>query len=225
MKTGPIKTIRFIRHAESAANAGLPTTDPGEIPITEEGRTAAERAALEYNGPAPELIVVSPYLRAGQTAEPLIARFPGASVERTWPVQEFTYISRDRCVGTTYADRKPMVQAYWDKAATGYVDGPQTESFEEFIARVAGTLARVRQRAEENIVVVCHGIFMQAAEFYQDRNEDPATPESMRRFCSYMLDFRVPNLGCIDATVNAQGEMTLARQFETTVETTSEPAE
>ena len=80
-----MKTIRFIRHAESVANAGLPTTDPGAIPLTESGKLAAALAASEYDGPEPDLIVVSPYLRARQTAEPFIARFPGAEVE-TWPV-------------------------------------------------------------------------------------------------------------------------------------------
>ena len=220
MKTGITKKIRFLRHAESAANAGLPTSDPGGIPLTENGKKAAERTALEYDGEIPELIVVSPFLRARQTAEPFIARFRDAKVE-TWPVQEFTYLCPEKCVGTTYTERKPMVEAYWHDASPAYVDGPQAESFEEFIARVMEALDRLRERAEENILVVCHGILMQAAEFYRDSNGDPAAPESMRRFYRYMLDFRVPNLGCIDLEVSAQGEIAWARQFETT----REPAE
>jgi broad specificity phosphatase PhoE len=107
-----MKSIRFLRHAESAANAGLPTSDPGGIPLTEKGKRAAQRAALEYDGPAPDLIVVSPFLWAKQTAEPFIARFPAAKVETTWPVQEFTYISPERCVGSTFEKRKPIVEAY-----------------------------------------------------------------------------------------------------------------
>lgn len=61
---------------------------------------AAALAAAEYEGPEPDLIVVSPEPRAKQTAEPFIARFPGVEVE-TWPIQEFTYLSPARCVGTT----------------------------------------------------------------------------------------------------------------------------
>ena len=194
-----MKSIRFLRHAESAANAGLPTSDPGGIPLTEKGKAAAELAALEYDGPTPELIVVSPYLRAKQTAVPFIARFPAAKVE-TWPVQEFTYISPAYCVGTTHADRSPMVEAYWRKALPGYVDGPRAESFEGFIARVTDSLAKLREREEENGLVVCHGIFMQAAEFYQRQNENPSDPESMRRFRLYMLENPVPNLGILDFT-------------------------
>ena len=189
-----MKTIRFIRHAESAANAGLPTTDPGGIPLTENGKLAAAQAAAEDDGPEPDLIVVSPYLRARQTAEPFIARFPGAEVE-TWAVQEFTYISPARCVGTTAADRRPLVEAYWNTASPTHVDGDGAESFSDFIARVLTSLEKLRLREEENILVVCHGIFMNAAAFYQAPEEDPSDPDSMRRFHQYTLDHPVPNLG------------------------------
>lgn len=189
-----MKTIRFIRHAESAANAGLPTTDPGGIPLTENGKLAAALAAADYHGPEPDLIVVSPYLRAWQTAEPFIARFPGAEIE-TWPVQEFTYISPARCVGTTTADRRPLVDAYWNMASPTHSDGAGTESFADFTARLLASLKKLRLREEENILVVCHGIFMNAAAFYQAPEEDPSDPDSMRRFHQYTLDDPVPNLG------------------------------
>ena len=189
-----MKTIRFIRHAESAANAGLPTTDPGGIPLTEDGKAAAALAAAEFDGPEPDLIVVSPYLRARQTAEPFIARFPSVEVE-TWPVQEFTYISPTRCVGTTAVERRPLVEAYWNMASPTHVDGDGTESFADFTARVLSALEKLRARKEENILVVCHGIFMSAAAFYQDPEEDPSDSNSMRRFHHYTLDHAVPNLG------------------------------
>ncbi len=215
MKIGTKKTIRFIRHAESAANAGLPTSDPGGIPLTENGKKAAERTALEYDRAVPELIVVSPYLRARQTAEPFITKFQQAKRE-TWPVQEFTYICPERCVGTTFAERKPTVEAYWQKASPAYVDGPGAESFQEFVGRVLGALEKLRGREEKNVLVVCHGILMQAVEFYQNLSENPADPDSMRRFHRFMLDCRVPNLGCIDVTVTPQGRTDCVRKFETT---------
>lgn len=189
-----MKTIRFIRHAESAANAGLPTTDPGEIPLTDNGKLAAARAAAEYDGPEPDLIVVSPYLRARQTSEPFIARFPDAEVE-TWAVQEFTYISPARCVGTTAADRRPLVEAYWNAASPTHEDGDGSESFLDFIARVRTSLEELRLREAGSILVVCHGIFMNAAAFYQAPEEDPSDTKSMRRFHQYTLDHPVPNLG------------------------------
>jgi len=206
-----MKTIRFIRHAESAANAGLPTTDPGGIPLTENGRAAAALAAAEYDGPEPGLIVVSPFLRARQTAEPFIARFPKAEVE-TWPVQEFTYISPARCVGTTAGDRRPLVEAYWNTASPAHVDGDGAESFADYTARVVTALEKLRAREEESILVVCHGIFMSAAAFYQDPEEDPSDPDSMRRFHQYTLDHPVPNFGIWGYSNPPEKQAKLARE-------------
>ena len=200
-----MKTIRFIRHAESAANAGLPTSDPGGIPLTESGKQAAALAAAKYDGPEPDLIVVSPYLRAKQTAEPFIARFPRAAVE-TWAIQEFTYISPARCVGTTAVDRRPLVEAYWNKASPTHVDGDGAESFADFIARVLASLEKLHGREEENILVVCHGLFMSAAAFYQPPGENPSDSNSMCRFHQHTLDHPVPNLGIFQpARVVGQG--------------------
>ncbi|MCX6969709.1 MAG: phosphoglycerate mutase family protein [Verrucomicrobia bacterium] len=194
------KLIRFLRHAQSAANAGFQTSDPSEIPLTTEGKAAAENAAIEYDGPAPELIVVSPFLRAKQTAGPFIARFPLAKVETTLPVQEFTYISPERCVETTFAERRPMVENYWRHAAPDYVDGPRAESFEGFIARVKDSITKLLAREEKSILVICHEMFIQAAEFYQQPTENPTNPDSMRGFHHFTLDFPVKNLGFWDFT-------------------------
>ena len=67
--------------------------------------------------------------------------------------------------------------------------------FREFVARALGSLAKLRRREEENVLVICHGILMQAIEFYQKSSEDPADPDSMRRFHQYMPKNPVPNLG------------------------------
>ncbi len=82
-----MRTIEFMRHAESAANASLPTSDPGAIPLTCAGRLAADAAARDYDGPPPDLIIVSPFRRAQETAAPFRKRFAIAAVEE-WPVQE-----------------------------------------------------------------------------------------------------------------------------------------
>jgi broad specificity phosphatase PhoE len=89
------KKILLIRHAESAANAGLATVSPDSIPLTEKGIEQA-RLLANFLADAPALIVVSPFLRARQTAAPLIERFLNAEVEN-WEVQEFTYLSKTRC--------------------------------------------------------------------------------------------------------------------------------
>ena len=80
--------VFLIRHGESESNAGLPSADPGSAPLTPDGHRQARQVARVL-ADAPALIVTSPYLRARQTAQPTISRFPGAACEE-WPVQEFT---------------------------------------------------------------------------------------------------------------------------------------
>ena len=67
--------VWLIRHGQSESNAGLPSADWQGIPLTELGHQQAERIAEVFADP-PQLIVSSPYLRAQQTAQPTIARYP-----------------------------------------------------------------------------------------------------------------------------------------------------
>ena len=89
-----MKLVRLIRHAESAANAGLATTAPDSIPLTEKGQLQA-RAIADSITSAPDLIISSPFERAIATALPTTERFPHVPFE-TWPVEEFTYLSPNR---------------------------------------------------------------------------------------------------------------------------------
>jgi 2,3-bisphosphoglycerate-dependent phosphoglycerate mutase len=128
--------VWLIRHGESESNAGLPSADPGSIPLTALGHQQAERVARALAA-TPALIVTSPYARARQTAQPAIRRFPAAA-RREWPVQEFTYLGRLRERGTTALEREPYVRAYWDRADPREA-APGAESF-------AGLLDRSRPR-------------------------------------------------------------------------------
>ena len=75
-----MKKIWLIRHGESIANAGEPTQDHRNIPLSPKGLIQAQEVAREIpTDPAPELIITSPYLRAQQTAMQTIGRFPDVS--------------------------------------------------------------------------------------------------------------------------------------------------
>ncbi|MGF6329343.1 broad specificity phosphatase PhoE [Pseudomonas sp. BS3782 TE3695] len=54
-----MKLIRLIRHAESAANTGLATTEPDSIPLTENGQIQARALEDSVMSP-PDLIISSP---------------------------------------------------------------------------------------------------------------------------------------------------------------------
>ena len=192
-----MKSIKFIRHAESAANAGLASSSPAEIPLTEAGRLAAEAAARTHEGPPPDLIVVSPFRRARETASPFIRRFAAAVVEE-WPVQEFTYLSPAQFNNSTQQDRLPKVEAYWKTATADTHDGEGAESFRAFITRVRTALERLRNRPEQTILVVCHEMVIKAAMWLDTRNPDFDRTHTPQRFREYLLMFRFPNLGTWD---------------------------
>lgn len=202
-----MKNITFLRHAESAANAGLPTSDPGEIPLTEAGRLAANVAAVDYEGPPPDLIVVSPFRRAQETAAPFRTRFATALAEE-WPVQEFTYLSPARFGASTAEERRPAVESYWNTATPNTIDGPGAESFEDFITRVQTSLENLRGRSERSILVVCHEMVIKAAMWLETRRPDFEATQAPQRFREFSLTFTIPNLGRWDLQSSAAGAMT-----------------
>ena len=110
-----------------------------------------------------DLIVVSPFVRTRQTAEPLRQKYPDVPVEE-WPVQEFSFLDADRCADTTQEERRPLAEAYFARNDPDYVDGKDAESFNQLLARVDDMLTRLRALPGENkTVVFTHGNFMRAA--------------------------------------------------------------
>jgi broad specificity phosphatase PhoE len=158
---GEAPRVRLVRHGESTSNAGARTSDPASFSLTARGREQAHRIAGTQER-RPALIVVSPYARARETAEPLRARYPDVRVE-VWPVQEFTYLEPSSCAGTTAAERRPRVERYWSEAGPEDRDGPGAESFGDLLRRVAEARARLEALAlGGEAVVFTHAQFLQA---------------------------------------------------------------
>lgn len=184
--------VRLIRHAESAANAGLPTTCPDAIPLTDLGNLQAEKLAASITE-APDLIISSPFERALFTARPTALRFPEVSVE-VWQVEEVTYLSPERFAGTTQAERKPAAGDYWRMADAMAVDGPRAESFAQLLGRAQSTLDRLSGLDVENVVVFSHGQFIRAAAWLIKHGKAANEPGHMREF--RRLDTQVPMANC-----------------------------
>lgn len=156
-----MKDIWIYRHAESLANAGERTFDVAAIPLSEKGRLQA-LALADALTDAPDRIVVSPFLRSAQTAEPSAARFETAEAA-VWPIHEFTYLDPAACVGTFWIERKPMIDAYWARLDPDHVDGAGAESFSMLLARAQDFLGRLARVEDALSMIVSHGQFMQAA--------------------------------------------------------------
>jgi len=155
--------VWLIRHGQSESNAGLPSRDWRGIPLTELGRRQAEHMAGAFADP-PRFIVTSPYLRARQTAQPTIERYPEAACAE-WPVQEFSYLRALDGRATTAREREPEVRAYWERADPQHTE-PGAESFAGLIGRVTTFVGRVGERDTGPVAVFTHGIFMRAVAWH-----------------------------------------------------------
>jgi hypothetical protein len=52
------------------------------------------------------------------------------------PIEEFTYLSPNRFVGTTQAERKPHAESYWENGDAEFSAGLGGESFNHLLERV-----------------------------------------------------------------------------------------
>ena len=152
----------FIRHGQSAANAGLATDDFALIPVTEIGQQQAEALAAVWTE-EPSHIFHSPFLRTHQTAAPTIARFRDVDVIEL-PVHEFTNLEPARWNGTSPADREEFVDEYWNMCDASYQDGPGAESFAAFFARIGEAFEQLQTLPDGSTAYVfSHGFAMNMA--------------------------------------------------------------
>lgn len=153
--------VIFVRHGESTGNVGIPSFDLSQMALTALGQTQAQEVAASWRE-APTLIAMSSYLRAQQTAQPTMDRYPAVPVD-TLPMEEFTYLEPSRWNGTSRDQRLPFIEAYWQRGDPAYCDGPGAENFERLLGRVDDTLTRLASQPLDALVYAfSHGQFMQA---------------------------------------------------------------
>lgn len=192
--------VWLIRHGESEANAGLSTITPSEIALTDAGWKQARQISLAFEE-APTLIVTSYYLRAIQTAQPTIERFPKVPIE-TWDVQEFTYLSTEKLGKSSKAERLPFVNAYWKNSEPNYLDGPDAESFCDFLGRIKIMKERLRVANEGFVAIFCHGFVIKALLWANLVNSFNATRDYMQNFYAFHTSFSLNNGSIIEGQIN-----------------------
>lgn len=191
--TVSIKRVMFIRHGESAANAGQASRDHESIPLTSKGLKQAITVARSIKE-APELILVSPFARAQATAQQTATVFPSVAFE-TWPIQEFTYLEPARCVDTTVAERRSWVDEYWARAEPAYADGEGAESFLDFVTRAKAFLDRLSEHPATSIIVFSHGQFLSAVAWLLERKPEIIDGRAMTDWRTFEIENHIPN-GC-----------------------------
>ncbi|WP_051261340.1 histidine phosphatase family protein [Desulfovibrio inopinatus] len=198
-----MNAIWLIRHAQSDSNAGLPTKSPQSTRITDVGEYQAKQLAKLFSA-SPNRIVVSRYIRTQLTAAPLLERFAGIPVEE-WDVHEFTYLAPIKYAGTTGADRRPDVRAYWARNDPQYIDGDGAESFEAFIARVDTALHRLTT-LNGFTAVFTHGQVIRAMLWRMLYREDVISASTMEKFYHFRESASLPNAAVVRCILY-EGEM------------------
>jgi broad specificity phosphatase PhoE len=204
-----MKEIWFIRHGESMGNSGLPTPGVAENPLTETGRAQAEAVAARIPR-APELIIVSPYLRTQQTAEPTRQRFPTAPLE-TWQVQEYTLLAAARYVGTTEIERHPWVEAVLERNDPHHADGEGADSFSGLLARIQTLKSSCEALPHQFVTIFTHGRFIRILLWYLLQGMPDPTPERMREAMAFVHGTRLENGVIIRALIDADGQWYVGR--------------
>lgn len=190
-----MKEVWFIRHAESEANAGFISSDPGAIPLTEKGHQQAI-AVSKIMPEIPSLIVVSPYIRTQQTAQPTLRRFPQVENQK-WDIQEFTFLSPEVCRNTTASQRRPWVKEYWKRNDPFHRHGEGAESFADLLLRVQDTFRRIEKIEDGYVLIFSHGQFMRAFLLSLLVKSFEPTPELMKKFEFFTKTLEIPNCGII----------------------------
>ncbi len=162
-----MKSVRVIRHGESAANAGAATLDHASIPLTEKGLYQAELVAQSISQ-CPELIITSPFSRAQATASATARLLPTVPLE-VWPIEEFSYLDPAKCLNTTLEQRKSWVDQYWIRSEPSYRDGAGAESFLDLVGRARSFLDRLAAHPAQDILVFSHGQFLNAVAWLIER--------------------------------------------------------
>lgn len=184
--------IYLIRHAQSVGNIDGQTESHASIALTDLGHQQAQQ--LTQVLPQAHHVIISPFLRTLQTAQPILDR--DRLEPEILPIEEFSYLSDLKCKGTTLSQRKPWVDAYWQNLDMDYIDAPDAESFRHVYLRVEALftfLDREKQHyRDQNLMVFSHGQFLQLFKMLQE-NPQPISTELMQQFRQNMLNQPIKN--------------------------------
>jgi len=145
--------IYLVRHAESTANAGeLTDDDPIDVPLSNLGIGQAYSLAEQITK-EPNFIISSPLIRAIQTAEPLANKF-NKHIEIWQELAEFHYLDLSRLDSNSYPERRYARRRYYDRDDPKYIDGPEAESYSQFLERVDRAIDQIRPLGGNNTTYI-----------------------------------------------------------------------
>jgi len=152
------KTIYFVRHGQSKDNIA-PVFQAQDSPLSEAGRGQAKRIAERVKKLSFETLISSPLPRSKETVE-AIAKATGKTVEYSNLFVE--RIKPTSISGKSYDDKEAnRLWKEWEKSLyTSGMRAEDGENFDDLIERADRALDFLKNRPEEELVVVTHGFFL-----------------------------------------------------------------
>ena len=184
-----MKTLYLIRHAQSAANAGGTSLLDREISLSAKG--AQQAAELACRLPANRRVFVSNMRRTHETAAPYCARH-GIRPEILSCLNEFSYLPFAAVQGLDAADRKPLAEAYWQRADPHFRAGGGADTFAEFDGRVSDFLHRAWPSLPHGSLLFGHGIWIALLAWWLSGNY-AETGADMAAFRAFQSSLHVAN--------------------------------
>lgn len=192
-----MKTIYFVRHGESVANAGGITIPNAKIPLTEKGHEQAKLVAEMLPVDTP-MILCSEFLRTQQTAG-YFAKKLNISIETEPLLNEFNTLCHTLITGFTGEQRKPVIDKYWDDSDPNILMGETAESFFQFGLRVHKFLNYTLPDLPDKTVIFGHGMWF-AMLNWKILGFNYYDAWSMRAFRRYQIG--VPMLNCFSYQIH-----------------------
>jgi broad specificity phosphatase PhoE len=184
-----MRRLTFVRHGQSVANAGGVTMEHALIPLSPLGE--AQAACVADLLPAePSRVLVSPYIRARDTARPYCLRV-GREAEVQPLLQEFSAIDPGLLEGMTGVERRPIADAYWQAADPVVRMGVNADTFLEFDSRVRSFILEL-PGLPDNSIVFGHGIWF-ALLWWRLRGFRVEDSNGMRAFTDFRRQLPMPN--------------------------------
>ena len=192
-----MKTIHFVRHGESVANAGGVTMPNAQIPLTEKGHEQAKLVAEMLPVDTP-MILCSDFLRTQQTAG-YFAKKLNMTIETEPLLNEFNTLCHTQIMGLNGEQRKPIIDKYWSDADPNLVMGQTAESFFQFGLRVHQFRDYMLHDLPDKTVIFGHGMWF-AMLNWKILGFNYYDAWSMRAFRRYQIG--VPMLNCFSYQIH-----------------------
>ena len=197
--------ITFVRHGESTANAGGVTVNHALIPLSSLGHAQSVRVA-ELLPNNPSQVLVSPYVRARDTAQAYCLRV-GREAHIHPLLQEFSALDPALLEGMTGEQRRPIADAYWHAADPTIRRGVNADTFIEFDARVAEFMIEL-PRLPAGCVLFGHGIWFSLL-WWKLQGFGARDSQAMKAFLNFRRHFPMPNCAVYGLSERGDGRWNL----------------